>query len=359
MTPRDFLRQRLIHQQIAPASRRKPGEVVAWLGGMQAQDYAGGLWAIGLRSEGATEADVERAITERTILRTWPMRGTLHFVAAADVRWMLALLTPRIIAGSAPRARELELDAAIFTRSRKLFTRALQGGRSLTRDAMCSLLTVAKISTAEQRGYHILWRLAQEGVLCFGAREGKQHTFALLDEWAPHAKTKDRDEALAELARRYFTSHGPATLRDFAWWSGLRVSEARDGLEMAARHLSRETTDAVDYWMPHSTTVEGTSAPAVHLLPGFDEYMLGYTDRTTALDPAHSQKIVPGNNGMFMPTIVIRGRIAGTWKRTIGRKGITIEACPFAPLNKTETRAFTAAAKRYGDFMGIPIAPRQ
>jgi len=355
MTSRDFLRRRLVNQQIARGVHRSPSEVVAWLGAMQAQDYSGALWAVGLRSAGATEADVERAIAERTIVRTWPMRGTLHFVAAADVRWMLGLLTPRIIAGSASRSRELELDDAIFSRSRKLFIRALQDGRSLTRDTMCALLEAAKISTAEQRGYHILWRLAQEGVLCFGAREGKQHTFALLEEWAPKARTWDREEALAELARRYFTSHGPATLQDFIWWSGLKLSDGRAGLAMAEAHLSREAMNGVDYWMPHAPPLEGDNMPPVHLLPGFDQYMLGYTDRSAALDPLHSQKIVPGNNGVFMPTIVVRGRIAGTWKRTLKKKGIAFETSPFAPLNKTEMRAVAAAAKRYGDFMGLPV----
>jgi hypothetical protein len=355
MTPRDFLRHRLINQQIARAARRSPSEVVAWLGAMQAQDYPGALWAIGLRSESATEADVERAIAERAILRTWPMRGTLHFVAASDVRWMLALLTPRIIAGSASRSRQLELDDAIFSRSRRLFVRALQGGRTLTRDAMSALLEDAKISTAGQRGNHILWRLAQEGVLCFGTREGRQHTFALLDEWAPRAKMLDREEALTELARRYFTSHGPATLRDFVWWSGLKISDGKAGLTMASAHLSRVTMDGVDYWAPHSPALARDSPAPVHLLPGFDQYMLGYADRSAALDPVHSQKIVPGNNGMFMPTIVVRGRVAGTWKRAFKRRAITIEAYPFAPLNKTESRAFATAAKRYGDFMGMPV----
>jgi hypothetical protein len=358
MTSRDFLRQRLINQQIAQASRRSPAEVVARLGAMQAQDYPGALWAVGLRSEGATEADVERAIAERTIVRTWPMRGTLHFVAVADVRWMLDLLTPRIIAGSAARTRQLELDNAIFTRSRKLFIRALQGGRILTREAMLDLLERGKISTAGQRGYHILWRLAQEGLLCFGTREGKQQTFALLDEWAPPAKAMEREEALAELARRYFTSHGPATLQDFAWWSGLKVSDGKAGLAMAASRLSRETMDGVDYWLPPPTSSfipHSFTFPHLHLLPAFDQYMLGYADRSAALDPLHSQKIVPGNNGMFMPTIVVRGRIVGTWKRAFKRGGVSVEARPFAPLNNAESRAFAVAARRYGDFMGMPV----
>lgn len=182
----------------------------------------------------AVEADIEQALADRTIIRTWPMRGTLHFVAATDVRWMLELLTPRIVANNAQRLlRQFGLDEAVFARSKDLFVRALQGGKRLARNAMYEVLEAGGVSTAGQRGLHILGRLAQAGVICFGAREGKQQTFALLDEWAPTARRMARDEALAEIARRYFTSHGPATLQDFAWWSGLTVANAQAALELA------------------------------------------------------------------------------------------------------------------------------
>ena len=203
MTPQDIAQFRLYYQQIATTKFKEPSQVVSWLGAMQAQDYAGVKWSIGLRLPGATDADIERAIAAKTIIRTWPMRGTLHFVAPEDVRWMLALLTPRIIAQTAGRYRQLELDEAIFARSKELFAQALQGDKQLTRDEMQQLLEQANISTAGQRGYHILVRAAQDGLICFGAPSGKQQTFALLDEWAPQAKSLERDEALAELARRY------------------------------------------------------------------------------------------------------------------------------------------------------------
>jgi hypothetical protein len=203
---------------------------VGGLGAVQAQDYLGALWAIGLRLR-AAETAIEQAIATRSIVRTWSMRGTLHFVAAEDVRWMLGLLAPRSLASSLGRLRALELDQAVFNRSRDLFIAALSGGKQLRREAMLELLASANISPGGQRGIHILGRLAQEGLICFGAREGKQHTFALLEEWVPQAMLrlgpKSRDEALAELARRYFTGHGPATLPDFVWWSGLTTSEAR------------------------------------------------------------------------------------------------------------------------------------
>lgn len=203
--------RRLHNQRIAGAGFKRPGEVVAWMGAVQAQDYLGALWALGLRMKTASEQVIEQAIADRTVVRTWPMRGTLHFVAPEDVRWMLALLTPRVIAGRRARYRQLELDQKAFDRSGDVLTRALEGGRQLTRGALFKTLNSAGIATSGQRGIHILARLAQDGLLCFAAREGKQQTFALLEEWVPPARMLDRDEALAELAGRYFTSHGPAT----------------------------------------------------------------------------------------------------------------------------------------------------
>jgi hypothetical protein len=351
----DIIHHRLARQQIAPVACKGPGEVVAWLGAMQAQDYLGALWAIGLRLPKATETDIAKAIADRTIVRTWPMRGTLHFVAAADVHWMLKFLTPRIIAGAARRRQQLELDDAIFARCEKVFVRALQGGNQVARDELLGSLQRARISVTGQRGYHILWRLAQEGLICFGAHQGKQPTFVLLDEWAPKTRSLERVEALAELARRYFISHGPATIHDFAWWSGLKVSEARAGIEMTAAHLASETIAGKVHWMSPGRLALRLASPRVHLLPGFDEYMLGYQDRSAALDPQYAQKIVPGSNGMFMPTLVINGRVAGTWKRVVKKKSVVITASPFASLNKTEIRALASAAERYGQFLNLAV----
>ncbi len=226
---------RLYNQRIACSQFTSPHEVVAWLGAMQAQDYTGAKWSIGLRLPGSSDAAIEQAIAARAIVRTWPMRGTLHFVETSDVRWMLELLTPRIVAGSARRMQQLELDEAIIARSKELFARALQGGKQLTRGDMFQLLEGAGISSAGQRGYHLLARAAQDGMICFGVPSGKQQTFALLEEWAPQAKRLGREEALAELARRYFTSQGPATLQDFMWWSGLTAADARFGVQAAGR----------------------------------------------------------------------------------------------------------------------------
>jgi winged helix DNA-binding protein len=365
MTSLDIARLRLHNQHISCAASEKPSDAVKRLGAIQAQDYLGALWAVGLRTKDATEKVVERAIADRAIVRTWPMRRTLHFVAAADVRWMLELLTPRIVESNARRLHILMgLDESVFTRSKKLFAKALEGGKQLKRAAMYDLLERSKISTAEGRGLHILSRLAQDGFICFGAREGKQHTFALLDEWAPEAKSKARDESLAELAGRYFTSHGPARLQDFAWWSGLRMAEARDGLEMAKSQLVRETIDGQDYWLAARAPAAKAASPRAYLLPAFDEYTVAYKDRSAALDPMYARQVF-SVNGIFSPIIVVDGKIVGVWKRKL-RKGnlkkdrlkkdaLAIAPSPFAKLDQAETRAFAAAANRFGKFLDASV----
>jgi len=345
---------RLAHQHIQGGRHQSVAEVVAALGAMQAQDYNGVLWAMGLRLPGTTEKMVEQAIADRQVVRSWPMRGTLHFVAAADLRWMLELLTPRVLAGSERRWAELELDAKVFARCEKLFVKALAGNQSLTREALLACLERDGIHVGPQRGYHILWRLAQEGVICFAARQGKQFTFALLEEWVPSAKKLQREAALTELARRYFTSHGPATLADFAWWSGLKVADARAGIEGAAKQLAQVTCAGTDYWLAKNLPVPAEVSPA-QLLPGFDEYLLGYQNRSAVLPALHASKIVPGGNGMFLPTLVLHGQVAGTWKRAVTKKKIALTLSPFASLKPAQKNMLAEAARHYSAFAGLPV----
>jgi winged helix DNA-binding protein len=355
MTISDIARFRLHNQQIAASTFERPGDVVAWLGAVQAQDYSGALWAVGLRMRNAVEADIELALASRTIIRTWPMRGTLHFVAAADIRWMLELLTPRIVANDAKRLlRDFNFDEKELARSKKLIARALQGGKQLARNAMYEMLEVGGVSTASQRGRHILTRLAQDGFICFGAREGKQPTFALLDEWAPKAKRMPRDQSLAEIARRYFTSHGPATLQDFIWWSGLTAADARTGIDMVKRSLAQETINGQTYWLDSSTPATKDRSPAAYMLPAFDEYTVAYKDRSAVLDPAHTKQANSGN-GMLYPTMVVDSRVVGTWKRALNKDTLAISQSPFAKLNRAEAGALAEAASRYGKFLGTSL----
>lgn len=347
---------RLQRQRIASGKFESPAEAVSWLGAMQAQDYAAALWAIGLRTREATQASVEQAIAERRIVRTWPMRGTLHFLAAEDVRWMSALMAPRVIANNKSRLqREFDLDDAMLARCRKALVKALRDGQQLTRSEMYAKLEEAGISTAKQRGIHITGRLAQEGLLCLGPRADKQPTFVLLDEWIPDSRTLEREQALAELARRYFHSHGPATAQDFAWWSGLTVKDVQLAIELAASDLTQEIIGGRLYL--HSGE-EFESAEDVsgdpHLLPAFDEYLVAYKDRSEAVEARFSQQVI-GINGLFNAGIVIGGRIVGTWKRNIDRTGATVELSPFRPLLKKELNSLSKTARRYGDFIGLPV----
>jgi hypothetical protein len=347
--------RRLAAQRIAGRNFESPTEVVSWMGAIQAQDYASSLWAIGLRTREATRAAVEQAIVERRIVRTWPMRGTLHFVAAEDVCWMSALMTPRVIAASKARLqREFELDDAVLARCRKVLVKALRDGQPLTRSELYAALERAGIATARQRGIHITGRLAQEGLLCLGPRADKQPTFVLLDEWIINHHTMERDQALAELARRYFLSHGPATTQDFAWWSGLTLKDVRLAIQLAGTDLEQETIDDRVYLHAGDAGATSEELRAPQLLPAFDEYLIAYKDRGASLEARHVRQVV-GVNGLFNPSLVIDGRIVGTWKRGLDPAGIVIELDPFRALLKKEFKALDSVARRYGDFMGMPV----
>jgi hypothetical protein len=352
MTPTNIALQRLVNQQIARPAFARPSEVVQWLGAVQAQDYLGALWAVGLRLPGATEQAIEQALAEKTIVRTWPMRGTIHFVAPADVRWMLDLLTPRVVQGSKSRRAQLGLDQKILADSAEVVAKALQGGRQLTRSALYELLEQANIATDHSRGLHILGYLAHEQLLCFGARAGKQPTFALLDEWAPEAKPLPHDEALATLAGRYFIGHGPATLQDFIWWAGLTVAEARAGLQAVASQLGRETIGGREYYYAQHLPAAQPEPRGVFLLPPFDEYLVAYRDRGASLDAQYQTLVVPGGNGIFNPIVVIDGRVTGTWKRTFKKDTVVMTFSPFESWSAAQAHAIAAAAERYGRFVG-------
>lgn len=349
-----IISDRLQRQRIAGSALRTPEEVVSWLLAVQAQDYSGSLWAVGLRTPGAGVADIERAISEGRLVRTWPMRGTLHLLAASDVRWMLELLATRTLALNAGRLeRDHGLDAAMLKRCRRIVERHLRDGPQ-TRSSLYESLEAAGITTGGQRGINLLGRLSWEGLICGGPRDGKQPTFALLDAWLPESKPLTRDEALAELARRYFASRGPATLQDLAWWSGLTQKDVRIAIDLAKPQLMQETIDGVAYWRSPETIAVDGAAEKAYLLPPFDEYMVAYRDRSVPLDPVYGRRVI-GINGLFNPAIVIDGKVVGTWKRTLKKDAAIVALDPFKPLAKTALSAVRAAAKRYGAFLGFPV----
>ena len=356
MTPADILRRRLENQALARTTFRSPEEVVAWFGAVQAQDYLGALWALGLRSRAATEASVEAAETRRAIVRTWPMRGTLHFVAAADARWITELLAPRVLARNAARIqREVGVDAAVVARCRDVVERALAGGQRLERAALYRALEARRIRTGGSRGLHILGWLAMEGAICLAGRNGKQHTFALLDEWLPRSPRLDRDAALAELAARYFTSHGPATAQDFAWWAGITMKDAQLGIDGAKPRLASEVFGRRDYLRGAGARRRGhgPAGTRVKLLPAFDEYTVAYEDRALLLRET-SQK---GTGGVSVlgPVVIADGYVVGNWKRSLAKTGVQVTAKLLRAMNPAEKAALDEAACDLGRFLGLPV----
>jgi hypothetical protein len=352
MTLQEIRSLRLHHQQISCHGFGDAAELVRWMGAMQAQDYRGALWSIGLRLPAARESEVAQAIASRKIVRTWPMRGTLHFVAAADARWMLRLLAPRVIRASRGRLRQLELDEPVLSRSKKIIISALRDGRSLSRPRLYEILEQKGVSTQGQRGIHILQQLSLEGTLCLATHQGKQPAFALLEQWLAPAAGPDGEEALAELALRYFTSHGPATADDFGWWSGLRKKEVKTALHLATPGLARISSKQGDYWMGLGQEAPPDSAKAF-LLPGFDEYLLGYTDRSAVLGDGHAERVAPGGNGLFLSTIVVKGRVAGLWRQRSKKDGVEVVLHPFGELNGREQQAVDKASRRFIAFRKI------
>ncbi len=347
-------RARLASQHVTRPRFTEPADVVRWHGAVQAQDYLGGLWAVGLRTKGASEASIEAAIARRAIVRTWPMRGTLHFVAAQDVRWMTRLLTPRVIAGAGSRHRALELDEKTFSRCARVIERVLVGGKVLRRDRMYEIWNEAGIPTHDSRGLHILGYLSQTGLLCFGPRDGKQHTFTLLEEWLPPERPLEREEALGEIARRYFTSHGPATVQDLSWWSGLTVTEVRAAIESVRSELASETVGQRTLWFAPSRP-GGAASSAAFILPAWDEFTVGYRDRSDILDPRYGARVNAGG-GVLKPVIVIGDVVVGTWQRTFGKQGMTVTPTLFRRLTGPDRAALEKAADRYARFLKVDLA---
>jgi hypothetical protein len=352
MMPVDIGLQRLTRQRLTGQHLGTPEEVIGCLGAVQSQEYLGAIWSLGMRMDGdTTDAVIERAFTEGRILRTHVLRPTWHFVAPADIRWLLELTAPRIKATIAYYDRQLGLDDALYARCDDIIARALEGGKHLTRAELGKALAEAGIVVEGQRLAHIIFHAELDAITCSGPRRGKQFTYALLAERAPTAKTLPRDEALAELTRRYFTSHGPATARDFAWWSGLTIADVRAGLTMVGADLSHEEIAGQTYWFPASLSPVVEPSEVAFLLPTYDEFLVGYQGFGAALTGGRGN----GERTAFSATIVIGGRVVGNWRRTIARGAAVVELAPFAPLAASEREAVFAAAGRLGAFLGMPV----
>jgi len=343
---------RLINQRIENPGFTSPGEVVSHMGAMQAQDYTMAKRAIGLRLKNATDKSVEEAFSRGEFLRTHLLRPTWHFVAPEDIRWMVRLSAPQIKIQMRTRDRQLELTEAVFTKSNLILGKFLSEKGIATRDEISDELNNSGIKTDESRLPHLMIRAELDEIICSGPPRGRKQTYALLEKRVSRHKDLNHEESLAELALRYFTSHGPATVIDFSWWSGLSLTAARQALALVKQQLSHENSGLETYWFKNPVNDDMIADHSLHLLPAFDEYLISYRDRSSAIDPEYSSKAI-SSNGIFKPLIVVNGRVEGLWKRNIIKDTVFVEPALFRPQKKTTMKAIESAVIRYGDFLEL------
>ncbi|MET3173642.1 UNVERIFIED_ORG: hypothetical protein ABIB52_001477 [Arthrobacter sp. UYCu721] len=351
-------RLRLASQGLLGSALGSVPDAVRWMTATQAQDLQAALWAIGLRVPGAGLADVRGALQSGSVVRSWPMRGTLHFVAPEDLRWMLDLTTERLSRIIAGRHRELDITPADIEKCRDVALERIAAGGPVSRTELFEVFEAAGQPTTGQRGIHILGTLCRHAWLVQGPLAGNQQLLVAFDEWIPVSRDLEQQEAIAEFMLRYFRSHGPATVRDFAWWTQIPLTDVRAAFELVSGQLVELEFGGASYWMsPETASMLDDGVPgqrSVLLLPGFDEFVLGYMDRSLVLAPEHANKIVPGGNGVFKKTVVAGGEVIGTW----GRAGTTRSAAVVpelfdetTPLGAGAQVAFNKAAEQYQAFL--------
>jgi len=339
----------------APEAPATVTGIAEWFGALQGQDLSSLEWSLGLRMPGSTADALAGAFEDRSVVRTWPMRGTIHLVPSRDARWMVKVLGERPLANAASRRAMIGLDESVAERAVEALRDALAGGRRLTRAECMAMLADRGIDIGGQRGYHVLWFASQRGVTAIAPSVGKEQTFVLLDEWAREHDDPARDEALGVIALRYFRSHGPATRADLARWTGLTAADSRTGIAVAGDGLRRVETDAGEMLATPELLESGPSRGVHHaVLPGFDEFILGYRDRSASLDPRRLEDVVPGGNGIFRSTLVREGRVVGTWSRTLRSRVVAIEAHPWAKPSLRDREGFERAFSRFGAFLSRP-----
>ena len=353
----EITQRRLKNQGLSKQVFSDPVDVVTQLGAVQSQDYAGAKWALGQRLGGITDSQIDAAINAGKILRTHVLRPTWHFVSPADIHWILMLTAPRVHAANAYYYRKTGVDAATVRRSNKVIAKALRGGTHLMRTELATILEKSGVQTGgDQRLTYLVMRAELDGVICSGARKGKQFTYALLEERAPQGKTWNRDEALAEMTKRYFRTRGPATIYDFSWWSGLTVTEAKTGIEMVKSDFDSEMLNGQVYWFDNTNPPAKKILPAAHLLPNFDEYFIGFKDRSAIGGVAKQVGIQSDDPALLAHIVIYNGQIVGGWKRTLKKNEAQVEISPITELTKDEKQAVISAAERYGNFLELPVS---
>jgi hypothetical protein len=351
--PRDLGLLRLIAQHVAGPGSATAADAVQWMTAMQAQDFSSAVLAVALRTESRRRSEVQDALDNGSVVRSWPMRGTLHFVAAEDLSWMLALTSERSLATSEKYRAQLGLEMSTIERAREIAIETLAGGGRTSRADLLASWEKAGLQSVKEQGYRLIWHLAQTGTLCLGPTQGNEQHFVLFDEWVTTSRHLDRDEALGEWALRYFRSHGPATVKDFTWWTQLKAADVKVAVAIAAPHLERIVVDDVTYFLDPQTlellSARRRKARDVFLLPGFDEYLLGYQTRTAVLPTEFASRIVPGGNGVFLPTVISDGEVVGTWKRVGTGAKRTLAASAFVDFGER----VNAATERV--YSGLPV----
>ncbi len=347
----DIAVRRLSSQKLTGSGFDSPLEVISEMGAMQAQEYPMAKWAIGLRLRGATDRDVEAALSAGEILRTHLLRPTWHFVSAEDICWLLDLTAPQIRAGQRSRDRDLELTEQVYSKSNRIIEKALAEGKHLPREPLIARLNEAGIATDQNRASHLFMRAELEKIICSGVSQGKKTTYALLSERVHHSRQPNREEALAELARRYFNSRSPARVQDFIWWSGLPARDAYQALESVKSGFFFETINGSTYWLSSKDSKSAAKPNSALLLPTYDEFIISYADRRASIHPALEQHMKEiSNRGIFWPTILVNGQVVGVWKRTINEDTLLIDAEPFAESEPISPQKLSTAAQRFALF---------
>jgi len=373
-----FALARLRNQRLLGPALASPADVIRWFGAVQSQDYAGASWGVSLRCGGLTAAAFTKAFDAGQILRTHAMRPTWHFVAPEDIRWLQALTAPRVHAVNGFVYRSTELDETTCRRSDRLITRALQGGQARTRSELAAVLEKGGVPATGLRLAYLVMRAELNALICSGPIRGKQHTYMLLEERVPPEPALARDEARARLAHRYFASHGPASVQDFSWWSGLTMADARAGLEAVKSSFDSTEIGGRVYWGPPeaspgtthtpqpkqasrtarnaSTGGRQVAAPLVHLLPNYDEHVVAYRDHSHSLDPETREALrTRGREPLAVHLIARDGLVVGGWRRTFERDQAVVTTQLLTPLTPREMKALRQAAAEFGRFLEMPV----
>lgn len=350
MTSIDISNTRLNNQQISKTKFLEPKDIVSWMGAMQAQDFLMAKWAVGLRLKNANEKSIEDAYNKGDIIRTHLLRPTWHFVSCDDIYWMIELTGHRILSSMRTSHAYLELIADVINKSMDIITNALIERSSLTRQELEIELNLENINTDNFRMSHLLFCAELQGLVCSGGLHNGKITYSLLSERVPKKKTLTKDESLAELAKRYFTSHAPAAIKDFRWWSGLTLNDIRKALDFVKSDIISEKVDSETYFLPYNFNGKIKTDESIYLLPAFDEFLISYANRDASLAQVNNKKAI-SNNGMFHPVIVYKGQVIGLWKRMLKKDKVIINIELFRTLNKTSQVKIEKRAEKYGDFL--------